>query len=191
VTRRFLSGAAGVVLALGLAATTLAWANIAVSAECAPDEQTFAWTIQLPAGENNYELDWSFSADFSTFTTVDFGSAGEHPFTTLRSGTTLYVRWSSEHDTMAQAAANRELCASVTSTPTPEGSAKGGIGSPAASPEGNVQGGTGTPAAGVPDTAQPATGFPSSLPALVFGAILILSVSALALANIKVTSERR
>ena len=119
--RKMLAAFAGVALTLSLATAVLAWGNLTLTAECAPDEATFAWTIDLPS-ENNFKIDWSFDADFGTFTTVDFVSAGEHDFTTPTGGDVLYVRWSSEHDTTAQATSNTEMCAPAAATPTPEGS---------------------------------------------------------------------
>jgi hypothetical protein len=186
-----LGGAAGAVLAVSLATVAFAWGNITLQAECAGDDQSLSWSIQLPAGEDNYQIDWSFSADFSTFVTIDFGAAGDHHFTTPRAGSDLHVRWSSDHQTMAQAAASDELCASGTPTPTPEGTVKGGLGSPTSTPEGNVQGGTGTPAEGIPDTAQDPSSSAQPIPALVFGVVLVLSVATLALANLKVAADRR
>ena len=159
--RKLLAGSAGVVLALTLATGVLAWGNLTLTAECAADTATYAWTIDLP-NENNFKVDWSFDADFATFATVDFGLAGEHQFTTPRSGDILYVRWSSDHDTMAQAMSNQEVCAAAI-PPTPEGSVKAGASTP--TPEGNVQGGTGTPGAGLPDTSVGAGSSSSAIPA--------------------------
>ena len=159
--RKLLATVAGVALALSLTTGALAWGNLTLNAECAADEATLAWTINLPT-ENNFMIDWSFDANFATFTTTDFGSAGEHHFSTPRGGDTLYVRWTSEHDTMAQAMSNTELCAQTAATPTPEGSVMGGTSSP--SPEGGVHGGTGTPAPGIPDTSVAAQGCRTPFP---------------------------
>ncbi|MEO8252371.1 MAG: hypothetical protein ABI578_07845 [Chloroflexota bacterium] len=101
------------VVALGLVLATagiaLAWAQPTLTARCAPDENSYAWTINLHT-ESNYRVDWSFQSTFAGFATVDFASAGGHDFTTPRGGSTLYVRWTSDHASKAQATANADLC---------------------------------------------------------------------------------
>ena len=84
--KKLLAALAGVALTLSVATTVLAWGNLTLTAECKPDEATFAWKIDLPS-ENNFKVDWSFDAGFAAFMTVDFVSAGEHEFTTPRAVT--------------------------------------------------------------------------------------------------------
>jgi hypothetical protein len=184
--KKLLAALAGVALSLSLATSAFAWGNLTLTAECAPDQATFAWTINLP-NENNFKVDWSFDSDFSTFMTIDFGSMGEHDFTTPRGGDVLYVRWSSEHNTTAQAASNKQMCAeaAATPTPTPEGSVMGGTFTSSPSPENNVHGGTGTPAPDIPDTSVQAQGGASAFPAVVFALIALGSLGVLAVANVK------
>jgi hypothetical protein len=193
--KKLLAAGAGSVLALSLVTGVVAWGALTLSAECAADEATFAWTIDLPAGENNYKIEWSFEANFATFTTVDFGTAGEHDFTTPRGGTILYVRWSSDHDTTAQATANAEICGQTAATPTPSPAPEGSVGpggsTPTPTPESNVQGGTGTPAPEVPDTATSGSGSVGPIPAIGFGLILLASLGILAGANLKATKRAR
>ena len=64
--RRMLAAFAGVGLALTLATGSWPWGNLTLTAECAPDEATFAWRIDLPS-ENNFNIDWSFNTGFAAF----------------------------------------------------------------------------------------------------------------------------
>lgn len=104
------------------AAPALAWTNPEVTPLCAPSAQQFAFNVKLSGTEPNYNFDWSF--DKETWTTVA-GSKGSNALTTPRGGTTLYVRWSSDHDSRGKAQGNTELCVkptpspSVTPAPTP------------------------------------------------------------------------
>jgi hypothetical protein len=70
----------------------------------------------------------------------------------------------------------------ATPTPTPA--------TPTPTPEGSVGGGTGTPAASVPDTATGMPGIGGPLATLVFGAILVASLGALAYANVAAARRR-
>jgi len=106
--RRLLAPIAGLALVLSMAGTALAWEEPTLTALCAPDANSYAWTIHL-ATEDDYNIDWSFD-NFATFTTTDFLTAGDHEFTTPRGGDKLKVRWSSEHSSKAKAEANAELC---------------------------------------------------------------------------------
>jgi hypothetical protein len=189
--RRLLAIGAGVALSCGLATAAFAWNDIGLSAACAPDADSLAWTIDLPS-EKNFKVDWSWGADFATFATVDFGSAGEHDFTTPRGGDTLYVRWTSDIETTAQAAANTDLCAhGAVATPTPEGSVEGATGTPASSPEGGVEAGTSSvaPGTGIPDTAVTRAGA-EQIPAMILAALLVASVGLLMATNIVARRER-
>ena len=98
------------VLVLAMAGSALAWVAPVLAAECAPDENTYAWTITLNP-ESNQNIDLSWDENFSVvFDTMDFGTSGPHSFTTDRGGDTLYVRYASDHNAKASAAANSELC---------------------------------------------------------------------------------
>jgi uncharacterized repeat protein (TIGR01451 family) len=110
--RKLLAPVAALALVFVAAGAALAWNPLTLTANCAPDDNSYAWTINLPA-EDNSKVDWSFDSDFASFTTVDFGSAGDHDFTTPRGGPTLYVRWNSDHRLDAQDSenANGDLCA--------------------------------------------------------------------------------
>ncbi len=114
----FLSTAALLTALLALAAPVLAWTAPSVQPNCAPDENSYAWTVTLSGKESNYNFDWSFNEGFSTFTTVN-GSQGDNDLVTPRGDTTLYVRWSSDHASKTSAAANTTLCEQSTPTPTP------------------------------------------------------------------------
>lgn len=188
--KKLLATFVGAALALSLATGVLAWGALTLDAECAADQTTYAWTIDLPSGENNYRIDWSFAPDFSSVATVDFGAAGEHDFTTPRGGTILYVRWSSDQGTTAWATANAELCSQAAATPTPTQEGSTGAGGSTATPEENVQGGTGTPGAEVPDTATTASSDVSPTLAVGFGLILLVSLAVLVLANVKAAQRR-
>jgi len=185
--RKLLAASAGLVLALSVATGALAWGNLSVTTRCMPDQTHLAWTIHLPPGENNYKIDWTFASDFFQFRTVDFGSAGDHDFTTLNGGNTIYVRWSSDHDTTAQAVRSTELCVTSNASPTatPESSVAGATGTP----EGSVMGATGTPAPEIPDTATPESG--GSLPlTAAFMVLLTGSLGGLAYANVAARKRR-
>ena len=211
--RRIWAAAAAAMLTLSLASVVAGWGEIGLTAECAPDENTLAWKITLPAGEDNYLIDWSFDASFATFTTADFGTAGQHQFTTPRGGPTLFVRWSNDHDTTAQAAANEELCnegsaspspsASVAESVAPSSSPQGSLGAssspeqsvaattgtPVSSPEQSVAGGTGTPG-GLPDTAADSGSSITLLP-IFLAVLLATSLTALTYVNVAAWRKRR
>jgi hypothetical protein len=59
-----------------------------------------------------------------------------------------------------------------------------------ASVEGSVLGGTGTPAPSTPDTALDGANGPSPLPTIIFGAILLASLAALAWVNVQTVRSR-
>ncbi len=107
--RRLFAPIVASALVLATAGVVLAWVQPTLTAQCAPDENSYAWSIHLHS-EGNYNIDWSFDSNFASFTTTNFGSAGDHDFTTPRGGPTLYVRWTSDHGSKAQAAANGDLC---------------------------------------------------------------------------------
>jgi LPXTG-motif cell wall-anchored protein len=124
-----------VALALSLftfAGQASAWVAPTLTALCAPDTTHFAWSINLQTeADQRIEMSWGGST-FVTFQTTDFGTAGAHSFTTLRGGTTLMVRYASDHNAMTSAAGKTEVCAGAagggptpppnpTPTPTPAG----------------------------------------------------------------------
>ena len=119
----FVSGAA-LVLCISVG-TVMAWVQPSLAAQCAPDENSYAWTINL-AQEADYNIQFSWSSTFSNPWSTDFGSNGPHAFTTDRGGATLYARWLSDGSSKTQANANGDLCeqppatATPTPTPTPE-----------------------------------------------------------------------
>jgi len=141
--------------------------------DCADDENSYAWSITLNP-ESNQNIELSFAADFSGSWTTDFVTSGTHSFTTPRGGSTLYVRYVSDHGASDSAAANGELCEPPTES----------------EPEGSVGGGTGTPAASIPDTSLREPGVAGPLGTIGFGMVLLASLGALAYANTRVTRER-
>lgn len=114
IVRKLLAPVAALALVFVAAGAALAWNPLTLTAKCAPDDSHYAWTVNLPK-EDDSKVDWSFDADFTTFTTLDFGTGnvGDQDFTTPRGGSTLYVRWTSDHRLSAQDSedANGELCA--------------------------------------------------------------------------------
>jgi hypothetical protein len=96
----------------------LGWSQPTLSALCAPNANSYSWKIVLPQ-EADYNIEFSWSADFSSAWTEDFGSAGTHTFDTARGGSTLHARWASDKRVKTQATANEELCVQPTPTPTP------------------------------------------------------------------------
>lgn len=107
--RKLLAPVAGLALVLSMAGTALGWEEPTLTALCAPDENTYAWSIHLH-DEDDFLIDWSFD-NFATFTTTDFLTAGDHDFITPRGGDELKVRWSSQHGSKARAFARTDLCA--------------------------------------------------------------------------------
>ena len=112
----FVSGAA-LVLCISVG-TVMAWVQPSLVANCAPDENSYAWTINL-AQEADYNIQFSWSSTFSNPWSTDFGSQGPHSFTTIRGGATLYARWLSDGNSKTQGNANGDLCEQPTPTPTP------------------------------------------------------------------------
>jgi hypothetical protein len=167
------------ILTLAIAGTAMAWQNPQLVSDCASDENSYAWWVTLPGSEPNYNFDWSFSSNFSNATTVNAGGTAPFYFETPRGGSTLYVRWSSDHGAKTSALADGELCVKPTPTPTPEQP------TPTPTPEGSAAGGTGTPAPSIPDTAAGVSGATGTLATLGFGLILVVSLGALAFANVR------
>lgn len=112
-------------LALGLAALAQhggvtpagAWSAPSAVAKCAPDATHYAFTVTLTGSEPNYNFDYSFSSNFNNDTTVA-GHVGANDLVTTRGGNTLYVRWSSDHNSKTSVAVNGNVCATPTSTPS-------------------------------------------------------------------------
>lgn len=79
-----------------------------------------------------------------------------------------------------------------TPTPTPEQTVQGGTPTPTPSPtpEGSVKAGTGTPAPSLPDGAMGGTGGPSPVPTVIFGLILLVSLTTLAWVNVQAVRSR-
>lgn len=172
--RKILAPLAAIVMTLATVGTVLAWAHPIVTSGCAPDANTLAWKINLQGPEDNYKIDWSFDSNFAGATTVDLHSAGDHNFTTPRGGWTLYVRWTSHPTSDAHAAANLQICQEGSSS-VPE------------SGEQSVKAGTGTPGT-IPDTSLDRAGS-SPIPTIVFSMLLLGSLVAIAVANVKVTKD--
>jgi uncharacterized repeat protein (TIGR01451 family) len=103
---------AALALLLGIVGTVLAWEKPVLTANCAPDENSYSWTITLPGDESNYNFELSWD-NFATppFDTMDAGGNSPFDFTTPRGGATLYVRWWGDHDSNASEDANGDLCA--------------------------------------------------------------------------------
>lgn len=174
--RRLLPPVAAVALTLATVGTVLAWARPMLTAECAPDANSLAWKINLQGPEDNYSIDWSFDSAFAGATTVDFLTAGDHSFTTPRGGWKLYVRWSSHHDSHAQADANLQICT--------EGSH-----SQPASGEQSVEAGTGTSGGGtIPDASIGDNGS-NPIPTILISLLLLGSLMALAVTNVNTAKD--
>lgn len=109
--RKLLAPVAALALVLAMGSIALAWQQPTLTANCAPDANSFAWTINLQGQEDNYLVDLSWD-HFATapFDTIDFGSAGDHDFTTPRGGPILYVRWASDTKAMTSLSGDTELC---------------------------------------------------------------------------------
>ena len=202
--RIHLSLLAVTILVLAGAGTALAWANPSLQSDCAPNENSYAWWVTLPGDEPNYNFDWTFdTGNWASGGTGNAGGTEPFYFTTSRGGSTLHVRWSSDHNAKASATANAELCENKetptptpdegTPTPTPDEGTPTPTpdeGTPTPTPEGTAAGGTGTPAGGsIPDTALSLQNQSGSMATIAFGLILVAALGALAFANVR--SSRR
>lgn len=183
--RKLLAPVAALGLVLAMAGTVLAWVQPTLTSDCAPDANHFAWKINLH-DEQNFSIDWSFASNFSGATAIGFGSAGDHSFVTPRGGSTLYVRWTSDHNSKAQANANLDLCAKQSESADESGSEAESVAqSVAQSAEGSVAAAT-----GVPNTSGGGNGT-NPIPTIVFSTVLLASLTALAYGNVKMAKGTR
>ena len=104
--KRLLPVLSALVLVMAGVGTAMAWVPPMLSSDCAPNANSYAWTINL-AVEDDYSIDYSFASNFVPHQTIDFLTSGSHDFTTARGGPTLYVRWSSDHGSKGSASARR------------------------------------------------------------------------------------
>jgi hypothetical protein len=194
--KKLLAPVAALTMVLATAGLALAWVQPSLAPKCAPDENSYAWTINLHQ-EGNFSVDWSFQSNFAGFATVDFGSAGDHDFTTVRGGSTLYVRWSSDHASKAQANADADLCeqpideesvAESVAESVQESVAASVAESAGQSAEQSVEAGTGTPVASIPDSSVSGNGS-SPLPTVIFSMLLVASLGSLAYSNVRVAKR--
>jgi hypothetical protein len=109
VRRLAIACTSSLVLVVGLAATALGWVTPGLEGNCAPDENSFAWTISLHK-EDNQNIEFSWNADFSDSWLVDIGTEGDHSFVTARGGETLYARYASDHNAATSADSFNGLC---------------------------------------------------------------------------------
>jgi hypothetical protein len=192
MVKKLLAPLAALTLVLATAGLALAWVQPSLTPRCAPDENSYAWTINLHQ-EDNFSVDWSFESNFASFATIDFGSAGDHDFTTPRGGSTIYVRWSSQHDSTAQANADSGLCQQQSVAESVQESVAQSVAesvseSVAQSAEQSVEAGTGTPEATIPDSSIAGNGS-SPWPTVIFGLVLVTSLGSLAYANVRVAKR--
>ena len=168
--RKLLAPFAAITLLLATAGVAMAWKPPTLTSHCAPDENTFAWTINLPSKEDSWEIQFSWD-NFATppFDTIDFGSGGDHDFTTPRGGSTLYARWKAEHDSGTSLSGDSKLCVE---------------------PEQSVEAATGTPSGTLSNSAISTVKGPGPLPAILFSMVLLGSLGTLAYANVKGVARR-
>jgi outer membrane biosynthesis protein TonB len=95
------------------ATAVFAWAPPGIASVCSSDQATHNWTITL-ASESNYSIQWADNSSFTSATTVTM-HVGANSLSTPATVTTLYVRWSSDHNSKSSAAWTGGAC----STPTP------------------------------------------------------------------------
>lgn len=109
--RKLLAPIVAMTLFLATAGIAMAWQPPTLTSHCAPDENSFAWTINLPGSEDSWEIEFSWD-NFATppFDTIDFGSGGDHDFTTPRGGPILYARWAADHNHWTSLSGDQELC---------------------------------------------------------------------------------
>ena len=193
--RKLLAPVAAAALLLAMVTTVFAW-RATLTSDCAPDANSFAWKINLQ-NEPDYKIEFSFASNFSGSWTVDFGTSGEHSFTTPRTGATLYFRWVSDHNSKGSAAANANLCEQqsvaesvaqsvAASASECQQTEQGGNTCPSAVQ--TVEAGTGTPAGSIPNTSIDGSG-PNPLPTILFSLVLLGSLGGLAYTNVKVVAR--
>ncbi len=201
--RKLLAPAIAAAMVLVTAGIVLAWAQPTLTAECAENATHYEWKINLHSGEPDSKIDWSFDSAFAGATTVDFASAGNHEFATLRGGDTLYVRWSSDHSSKAQAEADKDRCEEPSVAESIPASVAESIPasvaesipasvaqSVAASVGQSVEAGTGTPQPSIPNGALSGNGS-SPLPTVIFSLVLLASLGTLAYTNVRVARTMR
>lgn len=100
-----------------------AWESPQLTANCAPDETHYSFSIVLQPGEPDYIVDFNWDDVWSNFHnaqpafSTDFGSAGSHDFITGRGGSVLWARFQKDTSAVTSQSANGDLC--VTPSPTP------------------------------------------------------------------------
>jgi hypothetical protein len=112
---KFLGIVTSVILALMFfPQAVFAWSGPVVTALCAPDGTHFSFNVNL-ASESNYNMQWSWSANFSDPTpNIKLLHSGDNTVTvpsgSHNSGDTWYIRFVSDTGAVGSAKANGTLC---------------------------------------------------------------------------------
>lgn len=158
------------VAALGLFAVLIpltttavfAWSPPGIASVCSNDQNVHNWTVTL-ATESNYGIQWANNSAFTNATNVTM-HAGANSLSTPASVTTLYVRWSSDHNSKSSAAWTGGAC----STPSPFQTFQGATATPTlphTAPPTDPVTATPTAAVTVPPTQRPTdTSAPTATP---------------------------
>jgi hypothetical protein len=102
-------------VALFAPATVSAWTAPTITPVCAPDVNSYAFTVTL-AHEANYNFDWSFGSS-GPWTKVA-GQQGPNDLIVPRGQGDLWVRWTSDHNSKSHATPNGALCEQPSSSPS-------------------------------------------------------------------------
>jgi hypothetical protein len=113
------------------ASLVFAWTPPLITSNCTSDQSVHNWTITL-THESNYSIQWANNSSFSGATTVTM-HYGANSLTTPASVTTLYVRWTSDHNSKNHATWNGGIC--PTASPTSYQSFGGATGTPTDPPK--------------------------------------------------------
>ena len=101
-----------------MAGTALAWGQPTITAVCSPSpDSVHNWTVTLDAGELNYDMQYSWSSNFTAGqTTAVTMHAGDNSLSTV-DWTELYVRWASDLTTVGHATWDSGACPTPTLPP--------------------------------------------------------------------------
>ena len=102
-------------------AAVLAWTSPSIASVCSNDQAVHNWTVTLSGPSSDFgpnDIQWAADAAFTSPTSVTM-VAGANSLSTPSSVTTLYVRWSADHNSKANATWNGGPCSNTEPTGTP------------------------------------------------------------------------
>jgi hypothetical protein len=132
----WLAAMAMVALAFLVPAAVMAWTPPTITPLCAPDANSYAFTVNLDTNtwdNSGYQFEWAFGSTMpdAGWTGV-VGNVGDNSLVTPRGTGKLWVRWTVDHSSFASATPDGDLC--VSPSPSPSESASQPAQSESASP---------------------------------------------------------